>query len=50
MAKITFTANIRWTRIGFYCQGQARSFQIAVDKPTELGGTYKAMNLVDLLL
>ncbi|APC09115.1 OsmC family protein [Neomoorella thermoacetica] len=50
MAKTTFTATVRWTGEGLYCQGQARGFQVAVDEPPQLGGTDKAMNPVELLL
>jgi uncharacterized OsmC-like protein len=33
-----------------YCEGGARGFKVAVDEPKQLGGTDRAMNLVELLL
>lgn len=39
-----------WSGQGVYCEGGTRDFKIAVDEPTSLGGTDRAMNPVELLL
>ncbi|MDD3599155.1 MAG: hypothetical protein WCZ48_00880 [Bacillota bacterium] len=50
MAKTTSRAVMSWSGSGMYCEGGARGFKVAVDEPKQLGGTDRAMNLVELLL
>ncbi|MCR4425465.1 MAG: OsmC family protein [Firmicutes bacterium] len=50
MANVTFSAKVRWSGKGLYCEGDARGFKVALDEPKDLGGDDRAMNPVELLL
>ena len=50
MGRMVFKADMTYTGDGMRCEGGSRGFDVAVDEPSELGGTNTAMNPVELLL
>ncbi len=50
MAIQTFKATTTWSGNGVYVESNARSFEVAMDEPKNLGGSNKAMSPVEMLL